>query len=291
MQIVNIAAYRFVPVAEPALLRAPLKQLCERLELKGTILLAPEGVNLFVAGGSDAIDQFLSQLNHHPLLAPAFAGIAVKRSPSDKQPFRRMLVKLKQEIITMRHPAIVPAAGRAPAVTAATLREWLSSGQDDQGREVVLLDTRNSFEVSLGTFKGAVDLNLTRFTQFPDAYKQAVEDKRIDPSSQHIVTFCTGGIRCEKAALYLQEQGASSVTQLEGGILKYFEEVGGEHYQGECFVFDDRVALDAELKPTATVQCYACRAVVTPEQQTDPRYQIGASCPECYRQAEVTPVE
>ena len=285
MQIVNIAAYRFVPVADPARLRAPLRELCERLQLKGTILLAPEGVNLFVAGASDAIDQFLACINQDELLQAAFGGIAVKRSPSDKQPFRRMLVKLKQEIITMRHPAIVPAAGRAPAVTAATLREWLKSGRDDEGREVVLLDTRNSFEVALGTFEGALDFNLTRFTQFPAAYQQAVADKRIDPSTQHIVTFCTGGIRCEKAALYLQEQGARSVTQLEGGILKYFEEVGGQHYQGECFVFDDRVALDADLKPTATVQCYACRAVVTPEQQTDPRYQIGESCPRCHRQS------
>jgi UPF0176 protein len=291
MQIVNIAAYRFVPVADPARLRAPLKQLCQRLELKGTILLAPEGVNLFVAGVPEAIEQFLLELDQDELYRPVFGAITVKRSPSDKQPFRRMLVKLKKEIITMRHPAIVPAEGRAPAVTAARLREWLERGRDDDGREVVLLDTRNAFEVALGTFEGALDFNLTRFTQFPDAYHQAVADKRIDPTTQHIVTFCTGGIRCEKAALYMQEQGAGSVTQLEGGILKYFEEVGGEHYRGECFVFDDRVALDAELKPTATVQCYACRAVVTPEQQLDARYQIGASCPQCHSTRHATLVE
>jgi UPF0176 protein len=291
MQIVNIAAYRFVPVADPARLRAPLKELCDDLELKGAILLAPEGVNLFVAGTTDAIEQFLSHINHDELYRPAFGGIPVKRSASDKQPFRRMLVKLKKEIITMRHPAIVPAAGRAPAVPAAKLREWLARGHDDDGREVVLLDTRNAFEVALGSFEGALDLNLTRFTQFPEAYQQAVRDKRIDPNTQHIVTFCTGGIRCEKAALYLQEEGAVSVTQLDGGILKYFEEVGGEHYLGECFVFDDRVALDPGLKPTATVQCYACRAVVTIEQQTDPRYQIGESCPQCHPEWHTTLVE
>jgi UPF0176 protein len=291
MDIVNIAAYRFVPLAEPQTLRAPLKQLCDELSLKGTILLAPEGINLFLAGPRESIETFLHTLDTAPLFQPVFAGLPVKRSPSEKQPFRRMLVRIKKEIITMRHPSAVPAQGRAPAVTAQTLSRWLERGKDEEGREVVLLDTRNGFEIALGTFDHALDLKIARFTDFPKAYRNAVKDQRINPQTQHIVTFCTGGIRCEKAALFLAEEGAAAVTQLEGGILKYFEEVGDAHFSGECFVFDDRVALDASLKPTATVQCYACRAVVTPAEQADARYQLGVSCPSCYSADALIPAE
>jgi len=281
MDIVNIAAYRFVPLPDPALLREPLKTLCKALGLKGTILLAPEGVNFFLAGSAPAIDDFVCRLEGDERFAPLFKDIPIKRSVSAEQPFRRMLVRIKKEIITMREPALAPSLGRAPAVSARTLARWLDQGEDDSGKPILLLDTRNAFEVDLGTFDHAVRLDIARFSDFPGAFRNALATGAINPGGQHIVTFCTGGIRCEKAALFLAKEGAADVSQLDGGILKYFEEVGSSHWHGECFVFDDRVALNAELLPTNTVQCYACRAVVTPAEQADRRYQRGVSCPHC----------
>ena len=147
----------------------------------------------------------------------------------------------------MDHPTIHPQAGRAPAVSAQKLAAWLDQGHDDNGQEVVLLDTRNAFEVAAGTFEGAIEWGLRKFTEFPDAlrdHKQTLEGKTV-------VSFCTGGIRCEKAAILMAEEGVQTVYQLEGGILKYFETVGQKHYQGSCFVFDDRQAVDASLAPAA----------------------------------------
>jgi UPF0176 protein len=178
---------------------------------------------------------------------PGFEGFEVKRSWSRAVPFGRLLVKVKREIIRMNQPAIVPASGRAPAIDARTLRRWLDQGRDDAGRPVVLLDTRNGFEVDRGTFEGAIDWRLQKFSDFPAAlraHKAGLEGKTV-------VSFCTGGIRCEKAALAMQAEGMANVFQLEGGILKYFEETGGAHYRGTCFVFDEREALDGELSPAA----------------------------------------
>ena len=276
MSIVNISAYRFVALPSAAAWRAPLKERCDALGLKGTILLSPEGINLFLAGTRKGIDAILDTLRHDALFAGCFAGLEAKESLSDDQPFSRMLVKLKREIITMRRPTIRPEAGRAPAVNAPTLKRWLDQGHDDAGRPVVLLDTRNDFEVGLGTFTGALDLRLAHFGDFP----QAVDALAPGLADKCVVTFCTGGIRCEKAALYMAP-AIPGVLQLEGGILKYFEEVGGAHWQGECFVFDRRVALTPDLNPTGTRQCFACRAVVTPAAQSDPRYVPDKSCPAC----------
>ena len=155
-----------------------------------------------------------------------------------------MLVKIKREIIRMDHPAIQPAAGRAPGVDAATLKRWLDQGADDTGRPVALLDTRNAFEVDYGSFVGAIDWRIGKFTEFP----AALQAHRDELAGKTIVSFCTGGIRCEKAAILMREAGVADVLQLEGGVLKYFEEVGGAHYQGDCFVFDGREALSPELK-------------------------------------------
>jgi UPF0176 protein len=155
-----------------------------------------------------------------------------------------MLVKVKGEIIRMNHPTIRPAEGRAPAVTPATAKRWLDQGYDDNGRPVVILDTRNDYEVDEGTFKGAIDWRLSKFTEFPDAllaHKKELQDKTI-------ISFCTGGIRCEKAAIFMQQNGLPHTYQLEGGILKYFEETNGAHYEGDCFVFDERRAVDIELE-------------------------------------------
>lgn len=272
--IVNIAAYRFVSLDDTAALRQPLLDTCRALGLKGTILLAPEGINLFLAGARGAIDAFLA----HLFADARFAGMPVKESLSDRQPFTRMLVKLKKEIITMRHPMIRPEAHRAPSVAPATLKRWLDQGHDDEGRPVVMLDTRNAFEVDVGTFEGALDYRLSKFSEFPDVIAQ----HRHEFDGKTVVSFCTGGIRCEKAGLHMAEVGIERTYQLDGGILKYFEEVGGAHYRGDCFVFDYRTALTPALTPAAAVQCFACRAVVSTEEQQSPHYVPGQHCPHCH---------
>ncbi len=248
------------------------------LGLRGTILLAPEGINLFLAGTRAATDAFLGYLRGDALFEGKFAGLEVKESLSDSQPFRRMLVKLKKEIITMHAPAIRPEAGRAAAVDAPTLKRWLDAGRDDEGRPVVMLDTRNAFEVDVGTFEGAIDYRIGKFSEFP----QAVAAHRDEFAGKTVVSFCTGGIRCEKAAIHMENVGIDHVYQLEGGILKYFEAVGAEHYRGDCFVFDYRTALNPRLEPTATVQCFTCRAVVDASAQRSSAFRSGEHCPACY---------
>ena len=238
--ILNISTYKFVALPDATELQATLLVRARQLELKGTILLASEGINLFLAGSSDAVRGFVEQLR----LDARFADLAPKESWSDHQPFKKMLVKVKLEIIRMNHPAIQPAAGRAPAVSATTLQRWLAAGVDDDGQPVVMLDTRNDFEVDHGTFKGAIDWRITKFTEFP----AALQAHREDLQDKTVVSFCTGGIRCEKAAILMREAGLSSVYQLEGGILKYFEETDGSHYNGNCFVFDERRTVDAALQ-------------------------------------------
>jgi UPF0176 protein len=271
--IVNIAAYKFITVEDAAELRPHYLALCNQLGLKGTILLTPEGINLFLAGTREAIDQFLASLRADT----RFADIEIKESLSDEQPFKHMLVKLKREIITMKHPLIQPEKGRAPAVEPTTLKRWLDQGHDDAGKPVVMLDTRNAFEVDVGTFDHTIDYRIEKFSEFP----QVIAEHRDEFSGKTVVTFCTGGIRCEKAAIHMKNVGFDSVYQLDGGILKYFEEVGGAHYHGDCFVFDQRTALNPNLEPTPTVRCGGCGAPVTPAEQASPLYHAGRSCPHC----------
>jgi UPF0176 protein len=280
MSILNLSAYRFVTLDAIAAWRPLVTERCNALGLRGTILLAPEGINLFIAGTHENVRAFIDYIRHDPLFEGKFASLQFKESVSDTQPFRRMLVKLKREIITMKKPAIQPELGRAPSVDARTLKAWLDRGHDDAGRPVVMLDTRNAFEVDVGTFDHALDYRITKFSEFPDV----IERNRADLEGKTVVSFCTGGIRCEKAAIHMKDVGIDHVYQLEGGILKYFEEVGGAHYHGECFVFDYRTALDPTLAPTATVQCFGCRAVVTPEGQQSPFYVPGKTCAACHPQ-------
>jgi UPF0176 protein len=243
MSILNISAYRFVGLDDLPVLRERVLAQCDALALKGTILLAPEGINLFLAAPRAAIDAFMAWLREDP----RFAGLQTKESFSDDVPFKRMRVRLKKEIITLRQPTIRPEGGRAPAVDAATLKRWLDQGHDDDGREVVLLDTRNAYETDIGLFPQAVDYRIASFTELPAAL--AADQPRYDGKT--VVSYCTGGIRCEKAALHMQDIGMQNVYQLEGGILKYFEEAGGAHWQGGCFVFDERGAVDKDLAPSA----------------------------------------
>jgi UPF0176 protein len=239
--VLNISAYRFVAIDDPQALRTRLLDEARGLALLGTILLAHEGINLFLAGDAGAIREFLERLRADE----RFAGLEAKESWSAEPPFRKLLVKVKREIIRMNHPAIQPALGRAPAVDAATAKRWLDQGHDDEGRPVVTLDTRNAFEVDHGTFEGALDWRLAKFSDFPDALLA----HRADLEGKTVVSFCTGGIRCEKAAIYMREAGLDHVWQLDGGILKYLDQTGGPHFRGDCFVFDEREALDADLRP------------------------------------------
>ncbi len=243
MSVVNISCYKFVSLAEREALKADLTARCLALDLKGTILLAPEGINVFLAGSRDAIDAIVAHLRADP----RFADLVPKESLSVEPPFHRMRVRLKKEIITMKMPVIRPEEGRAPSVSAATLEHWLDRGVDDEGRPVVMLDTRNDYEVAAGTFDNAVDYNIGIFSEFPPQ----LAAHRDDYAGKTVVSFCTGGIRCEKAAIHMKAIGIERVYQLEGGILKYFEEVGGAHYHGDCFVFDEREALSADLQPAS----------------------------------------
>ena len=240
--VVNIAAYRFTPIADPPALAAEVRGWAAAGDLKGTVLVAPEGINLFLAGTEAAIDGFLGRLRADARLA----GIEVKRSPSAAAPFARLKVKCKREIISFRRDAAVPLGrARAPAVSPRTLAHWLAQGHDDAGRRVVLLDTRNREETAHGAFAGALTLPIDNFTELP----AALEPHRAALADATVVSYCTGGIRCEKAALWMRDSGMGNVLQLDGGILGYFEAVGGAGYDGRCFVFDARVALDPQLRP------------------------------------------
>lgn len=241
MKTLNIAAYRFVAIDDAPTLRERIRTRAADLGLKGTVLLAAEGINLFLAGAADALGSFVAWLREDG----RFAALEVKESWSETPPFGRLLVKVKAEIIRMDRPAIRPERGRAPAVDGATLARWLDAGRDDAGRPVVMLDTRNAFEVDHGRFAGAIDWRLQRFGEFP----QALEANRAALAGKTVVSYCTGGIRCEKAALLMREVGVENVLQLDGGILKYFEQTGGRHFEGRCFVFDERETLSAALEP------------------------------------------
>jgi len=274
--IVNIAAYKFVPLDQLPERRQELRELCQEQELKGTILLTPEGINLFMAGSRDGIDALLAHLRRDPLLAE----LEVKESFSDYQPFSRLLVKIKKEIIAFGVEGIAPGERTSPKLTPEELKKWL-----DEGRPVTLLDTRNDYEVELGTFENALPIGVNHFRDFPEAVRQLPEDLKKQP----IVMFCTGGIRCEKAGPFMEREGFEQIYQLEGGILKYFEECGGAHYQGDCFVFDHRVALNPKLKETETTQCYACQHPLTSDDQQHEYYELGKSCPYCWQPSEEQP--
>ncbi|MFZ0107510.1 MAG: sulfurtransferase [Thiobacillus sp.] len=243
MHVVNISCYKFITLSDREALKAALAQRCQALDLKGTILLAPEGINVFLAGSREAIDEMVAWLRADP----RFADLQPKESLSASAPFRKLRVRLKKEIITMKMPLIRPEEGRAPSVAAATLKQWLDRGCDDEGRPVVMLDTRNDYEVEAGTFEAAVDFDIGSFSEFPPQLAR----HRDEFAGKTVVSFCTGGIRCEKAAIHMQAVGIERAYQLEGGILKYFEEVGGAHYRGDCFVFDQREALSADLQPAS----------------------------------------
>ncbi|HEX7260935.1 MAG TPA: sulfurtransferase, partial [Luteolibacter sp.] len=267
--VTNISTYRFAELTGLKDLREELIADCKAWALKGTILLSTEGINLFVAGAAESIDLLLAKLRK----IPGLEALEPKVSISDKQPFNRMLVRVKREIISFGMESIRPANYTSPKIAATELKRWL-----DEGRPVTLLDTRNDYEVKLGTFKGALIPNINTFREFPEAVRKLPEELKDQP----VVMFCTGGIRCEKAGPFMENEGFRNIYQLDGGILKYFEECGGEHYDGECFVFDQRVGVDPGLRETDYAICFACQAPLDATDQEDPRHIEGVSCPHCF---------
>lgn len=274
MPVTNIAAYRFAPLENLKVLREDLLRTCRAEGLKGTILLSTEGINLFVAGERPAVDALLDRLR----AIPGLQDLEAKYSESEDQPFNRMLVRIKREIIAFGVEGIDPASRTAPKISPRELKDLL-----DRGEPVTLLDTRNDYEYKLGTFRGAVTMELGHFRDFPQVARTLPEDLKERP----VVMFCTGGIRCEKAGPYMEKLGYSHVRQLDGGILRYFEECGSAHYDGECFVFDQRVGVDPALRETSATVCHNCLAPLTEDEQKHPHYQPPRSCPHCF----VTPEE
>ena len=268
--ITNIAAYKFASLTDLKPLRDRLIAQCKDWSLKGTILLSTEGINLFMAGSRAEIDRLLAELR----AVPGLEALQPKISESEHQPFSRMLVKIKKEIISFGVEGLDPVRRPSPKLAARELKRWL-----DEGRSVTLLDTRNDYEVKLGTFKNALTVDIDHFRQFPNAVRNLPAELKEQP----IVMFCTGGIRCEKAGPFMEREGFRNIFQLDGGILKYFEECGSAHYDGECFVFDQRVCVDPSLQETSSSQCFACLTPLTLEDQNDPRFVETLSCPYCFK--------
>ena len=264
----NIAGYRFVNLEDRDELQTYYRSVCDDLGLKGTILLAPEGINFFLAGTERSAETFVNHLERDA----RFKNIPLKRSFTDYQPFNRMNVRKKSEIISVGMEDIKPSEFTGDEILPEELKAML-----DKGTPVHVLDTRNDYELRVGTFEQAIDLDIRTFRAFPEAISKLPESMK----DEEIVMFCTGGIRCEKASAIMIDAGFNNVKQLKGGILGYFEAVGGAHWNGDCFVFDQRVAVNSKLEETEVVVCFACREPLSSDEQASKDYTIGESCPYC----------
>jgi predicted sulfurtransferase len=267
--VLNVSAYRFARLEDLETKKELLHRKGVELAMKGSILVTPEGVNVMLAGGPEKIWELHRYLGE---LDPQLAQMDFKQSWSRSVPFRRYLVKVKKEIIKLDLDEVKPLERQGDHIAPEELKRWY-----DEGRDFTILDTRNDYEVRVGTFERAVDMKLKNFVDFPEKLKELPEDAKQKP----LVMFCTGGVRCERASLVAKDQGYGEVYQLEGGILRYFEKVGGAHYKGDCFVFDYRVALTPELKESRAVLCFACGDPLTVEDQASEDYQPLVSCPYC----------
>lgn len=243
MHYINISGYQFIKLDNLEKLQKELQAFCGSLTLKGTILLGQEGINSFLSGSREKIDAYYKKL-------PDFGfSIRYKESPSSYSPFSKMLVKIKHEIVTLGREDVNPICQSAPRISSCTFYQWLNDN-----KPMIILDTRNDYEVNIGKFKNAIHLNIQTFREFPEAIKTLPEEYKSLP----IVIYCTGGIRCEKAAPFMLSQGFKEVYQLDGGILQYFEDYQNAHYEGECFVFDKRIAVDEALRETTEKYCPSC---------------------------------
>ncbi len=270
------AMYHFVSLPHFESLREPLLKFCVSRDIKGTLLLASEGINGTVAGSKKSIHAFLDFLKNDPLFEGHFKGLGHKESWSDKHPFYRMKVKLKKEIVTLGVPGVSPTKMVGKYVKP---QDWNAIISDP---EMVLIDTRNDYEYAIGSFKNAINPETQTFREFPEFVKTHFDPKK----HKKVAMFCTGGIRCEKASSYMISEGFDEVYHLEGGILKYLEEVKPDEslWQGECFVFDQRVAIKHGLEVGGYDQCYACRYPLSIEDMQSDKYTPGISCPHCYDQ-------
>ena len=264
------ALYKFTRLDDFEEIQGPLKIFLESLNIRGTLLLAKEGVNGTISGDNDSIMKSLDYLQKDERLV----GLEYKFSYSEKPPFKRLKVKLKKEIVTLGVSNIDPIFSSGTYVKPADWNELVNDP------DVVLIDTRNNYEFEIGSFKGSINPNTETFREFPAYTKNNLEKYR----DKKIAMFCTGGIRCEKSTAYLKSKGFENVFHLQGGILKYLEEVKEDEslWEGECFVFDDRVAVKHNLELGKYDQCHACRFPITDEDKEHPHYEKGASCPRCY---------
>ncbi len=268
-QYIVAAMYKFVRLPDYEIIQPKLLAFCREQNLKGTILLAEEGINGTISGSREAIDALFNYLKSDERLD----DLEHKESMVDELPFHRMKVKLKKEIVTMGQPNIKPIEDQKVRVDP---KDWNALISDS---EVLLIDTRNEYEYQIGSFKNAVSPDTTNFREFPDYVKQKLNPEK----NKKVAMFCTGGIRCEKASAYMIEQGFEEVYQLNGGILKYLEEVNTEEslWEGDCFVFDSRVSVDHELAEGSYKQCFACRRPISDEEMQSEDYVEGVSCPRC----------
>jgi UPF0176 protein len=268
--IVVCALYKFVTLNDFEQMRTPLRETMVKNGVKGTLLLAAEGINGTVAGTREGIDKLLDWLRADPRLET----LSFKESYDDHMPFYRTCVKLKKEIVTMGIEGIDP---KKTVGTYVKPDQWNDLISDP---DVVLVDTRNDYEIEIGTFKNAINPNTTSFREFPKYVEENLNPKK----DKKVAMFCTGGIRCEKSTAYLKEQGFDEVYHLEGGILKYLEEVPEEEslWEGECFVFDNRVSVNHQLEKGDFDQCHACRMPITEDQKALPEYERGVSCHHCF---------
>jgi UPF0176 protein len=268
------ALYKFVSLPNYADLQVPIHAACDTHNIKGTLLLAAEGINGTIAGLPEDLKAVLHFLRTDALFEGKLAALDHKESYAYKHPFYRMKVKLKKEIVTMGVPSVNPDNTVGNYVKPD---DWNALIADP---DVIVLDTRNDYEVHIGTFKGAINPKTTTFREFPEYVAQNLDKTK----HKKIAMFCTGGIRCEKASSYMLEQGFEKVYHLQGGILKYLETVPEETslWQGECFVFDQRVAVKHGLEVGDFDQCYACRMPLSPDELKSPQYTAGISCPHCY---------
>ena len=266
--VVNIAGYKFEPLEDPIELVRIYQQKCDELKLKGTMLISKNGINFSLAGTNEATETFISILEEDN----RFLNIPLKVTYSETQPFRRMKVRLKKEIISLGRKDINPRELTGKRISPQDLKNLLDNKED-----VLVLDTRNEYETRVGKFENAIDLNLDTFRDFPEAIESLPEEYK----DKQIVMYCTGGIRCEKASAVMMKAGFADVKQLEGGVLDYFKETGGAYWEGDCFVFDERVALDKELNETEYIYCYICREPLSAEEKASPDFKINEHCPYC----------
>jgi len=268
--VVNIAGYKFEPLENPVDLVRMYQQKCDELKLKGTMLISKNGINFSLAGTQQATDTIITFLEEDN----RFINIPLKVTYSETQPFRRMKVRLKKEIISLGRKDINPRELTGERISPQDLKNLLDNKED-----VLVLDTRNEYETRVGKFENAIDLNLDTFRDFPKAIESLPEEYK----DKQIVMYCTGGIRCEKASAVMMKAGFADVKQLEGGVLDYFKETGGAYWEGDCFVFDERVALDTELNETDYIYCYICREPLSAEEKASPDFKINEYCPYCVK--------